>query len=368
MRFIKTAALILLLTAVLIGGAAAVGEEKLYGFSGAEELEEALPEEAEELLDGLGISETMDGEHSLEALLHGMSDMFPGLLGQALATVVKLMAVILLVALAAAVLPESAAREAAVLCGCIAAAALALYDVGSYFGTAVEALQSLSDFSKVLLPTMCTAAVSAGAVTSAAVKYAAAALFMDIFISVGRTVVLPVTGAYLACAVATAVVGRETLDGVTNGLKWVGTKLLILLVTAFTLYLGVSGLVASATDGAAVKAASSAMGALLPVVGSVLADAAGTVVSAAGVLRNAIGVFGFLAVAAICAAPFVKLGIYYIAYKCVGAFAAAVSDKRMGGMLDAIGSAYGLLLGLVGACGVMLFISIISSMRAVTGT
>lgn len=367
MRAFRLVVALLLITAIMAGGAFAVGEEELYGFSGAEELEKALPEEAGELLEDFGVADAMNGENRLDAVLDRLGNIFPGLLRRTLGTVVKVMAVILLVALAAAVLPEGAAKDAAVLCGCIAVSAISLHDVGSYFKMAVDTIQSLSDFSRVLLPTMCTAAVSAGAVTSAAVKYAASALFMDVFISVGKTVIIPVTGAFLACAVATAVFGRDALDGITSGIKWVGTKLLILLVTAFTLYLGISGLVSTAADGAAVKAASSAMGALLPVVGSVLADAAGTVVSAAGVLRNAVGVFGFLAVAAICIVPFVRLGVFYIAYKAAGAFAAAVSDKRMGGLLDAIGSAYGILLGLVGACGVMLFISIISTMRVVTG-
>lgn len=368
MRTARVIMLTLLAALMLLGCASAQGENELLESSGAFGLEEALPPEAGEMLGGFGVSDAMTGQGGIDTVLDAFKILIPNLISGVLGTVVKILAVILLMALAAAVLPEGAAREVCVLCGCAAVAALSLGDVSSFFEMAVDALDSLSDFSRALLPTMCTAAVSAGAVTSATVKYAAAALFIDVFMGIGKTVIVPVIGAYLATAVATAALGRETLDGVSSGLKWVGTKLLILLVTGFTLYLGITGLVSTAADGAAAKAARSAMGALLPVVGSVIADAAGTVVSAAGILRNAIGVFGFIAVAAICVVPFATLGVYYLAYKAVGALASAISDKRVGEMVDAIGSAFGMLLGLVGAMGVMLFISIISCMRAVTGT
>lgn len=368
MRTVRLALFALLAALLLCGFTFAEGEDELLESSGALELQDALPPEAGSILEDFGVSDAMTGQSGLDAVLEAFKNLLPNLISGVLGTVVKILAVILLMALAASVLPDGAAKESCVLCGCVAVAALSLSDVHSYFDMGVNALNSLSEFSRVLLPTMCAAAVSAGAVTSATVKYAAAALFIDIFISVGRTVIVPVIGAYHASAVATAVVGRDTLGGVSSGLKWVGTKLLILLVTGFTLYLGISGLVASAADGAAVKAAKSAMGALLPVVGSVIADAAGTVAAAAGILRNAIGVFGFLAVAAICVAPFATLGMYFLAYKAVGALAAAISDKRVGELVDAIGTAFGMLLGLVGSMGVMLFISIISCMRAVTGT
>lgn len=64
-----------------------------------------------------------------------------------------------------------------------------------------------------------------------------------------------------------------------------------------------------------VKAAKFTMSSLVPVVGGILSDAAETVLAGAGILKNAVGVFGMLAVLAMCVVPFLQLGIHYLAYK-----------------------------------------------------
>ena len=135
---------------------------------------------------------------------------------------------------------------------------------------------------------------------------------------------------------------------------------------AFTTYLGMTGLVSGKADEFATKLAKSALG-VLPVVGSIVSDTAETLVAGAGVLRNAIGVFGFLAVASICLTPFITLGVHYLVYKGTAALTQAFADKRMAELISEIGAAFGMLLALVGAGGIMLFLSVISSMKAVSG-
>ena len=120
-------------------------------------------------------------------------------------------------------------------------------------------------------------------------------------------------------------------------------------------------------DEFATKLTKTALGSVLPVVGSIVSDTAETLVAGAGILRNAIGVFGFLAVAAICLTPFLTLGLHYLVYKGTAAFSEALADKRMAELISDVGSAFGMLLALVGAGGIMLFFSLISSMKAVSG-
>ena len=67
-------------------------------------------------------------------------------------------------------------------------------------------------------------------------------------------------------------------------------------MTAFTLYLSVSGVLTGSADRAAVKAAQTAVSGAVPVVGSILAESAEMVLSAAHSLRAAIGAAGVLGV------------------------------------------------------------------------
>ena len=140
-----------------------------------------------------------------------------------------------------------------------------------------------------------------------------------------------------------------------------------LVMTGFTAWLGISGAVTGAADAVTARAAKTAISAALPVVGGVISDAASTVVAGAGLLKNAVGAFGLIAAASVCLAPFLALGLRYLCYKAAAALAAAFADKRVSGLISELGGVFGMVLGVVGASALMLFISIISVTKAVSG-
>lgn len=335
--------------------------------AGADKLQSAVPSEAKEILGDAALEDTQMGEKGLSALGKAFTARFTETFKSALRQAAGLLTVLLLCAAACAGLREGSVRDAVTLAGTAAVAVLAVGDAGSIIAQGEQTLQNLSDFSKAVLPVMCSAAVSAGAVSSAAAKYAASAMFMDLLLTAGTAFVLPLISLYLAAVLANAVLPKDTLGGISKFLKWVCTISLTLLVLAFTSYLGLTGIISGKTDEFAAKAAKTAISTALPVVGGTLSDAAETIVAGAGMVRNAVGVFGLLASAAICLGPFLAIGVKYLVYKGVAALSQAICDKRMAEMIDAIGSAFGIVLGLVGAGGAMLFLSLVSSMKAVSG-
>ena len=335
--------------------------------AGADKLQKAVPQPAKEILGDASLSDTQMGEKGLSALGKSLEKRFTELFRSGLRQAAGLLTVLLLCAAATAGLKEGNVRDAVTLSGTAAAAVVAVGDAGSLLAQGGETLRALSDFSKAVLPVMCSAAVSAGAVSSAAAKYAASAMFMDLLLAVGTDFVLPLVSLYLAAVLANAVLPRDTLGGVASFLKWVCTTALTLLVLAFTTYIGLTGIVTGKTDEFAAKAAKSVLSTALPVVGGTLSDAAETLLAGAGMVRNAVGVFGLLASAAICLGPFLAIGVKYLVYKGVSALSQAICDKRTADMIGEIGTAFGLLLGLVGAGGIMLFLSLVSSMKAVGG-
>ena len=327
---------------------------------------DALPKEAGEILGEVSLTDTEMGNKGFKAILETIKESIFGIFKNALGSAAKILTVIVLCTAASAAMSEGGIRDMVSLSGTVAVSAIAISDVHVFLGMGMETLLSLSDFSKALLPTMCAAAASAGAFTSSSAKYAATAFFMDILITIATNVIMPLISIYLAAVIANAVLLKDSLANISKLLKWVCTTALTLLMLAFTTYLGMSGLISGKADEFATKLTKTALGTALPVVGSVVSDAAETLVAGAGILRNAIGVFGFLAVAAICLTPFLTLGLHYLVYKGTAVFSEALADKRMAQMVSDIGTAFGMLLGLVGAGGMMLFFSVISSMKAVS--
>ena len=119
-------------------------------------------------------------------------------------------------------------------------------------------------------------------------------------------------------------------------LKTVCTKLLTAALLAFTLYLTVGGIFAGTVDSARVRVTKTAISGMIPVVGGIIAEASETVLAGAGLLKGAIGVFGLLGVLALCAYPFLQLGIQYLLYKLTAFLASVIGDTELCGLIGGV--------------------------------
>lgn len=173
---------------------------------------------------------------------------------------------------------------------------------------------------------------------------------------------LPMAG---AAATADAMLPRHGLGTVAKAASRVVTWLLTGSLVLFTGYLTLSGAVSTSADALTVQVTRSAVGAM-PVVGRILSDAAGSVLAGAGVVKNAIGVFGLLGVLAACLGPFVRLGVQYLLYKLTAFLAGMTAAPELAKLIDALGSVFGLMLGMTGSCALLLLISISSAILVVT--
>lgn len=253
-----------------------------------------------------------------------------------------------------------------VVAGALAVAAVAVADVNSLIGLGRKALSDIEMFSKVLLPTITAAAAAGGSPGGAIARQVATMLFSDVLLTLISRLLLPLVYAYVAACTAYAALGNEGLKRISSTLKWAVTLILTSVLLVFVAYLTVSGVIAGTTDAVTVKAAKFTVSSVVPVVGGILADAAETVLAGAGILRNAVGVFGMLTVLGMCVAPFLQLGIHYLVYKAAAALTATVSSGRVAGLIDSIGGAFGLVLGMTGASALLMLISMVSAISVVT--
>ena len=278
-----------------------------------------------------------------------------------------LLAIVFLSALCASLSVSGACGKVTQMAGTVAVAALSVTHVTSCITAGSEALATLRDFSKILLPSMCAAAAASGAATSAAAKYAATSLFLDVLLSAETAVLLPLLYLYAGTVICGTTLENDVLASLSGLLRKAFRLLLIGFASVFTLYLSLTGILTGSADAAAAKAVKTAVSAALPVVGSIVADAASTVTSSAAILRSGIGVVGVVSVAAMCVTPYLQFVMHYVLYKLAAGIAESFADKRVGRLIDGFADVYGFLLGMVGVASLILFLSIVSSMKAVTG-
>ena len=240
----------------------------------------------------------------------------------------------------------------------------------SVAGALAITLVAAGDFRRMMglgvLPTLSAAVAAGGGYITAGARQVATVFFTDLLISLIRQVLLPLLYACIAAAAADAVVPGHSLQKIGQGLRKCAAWALTALMLAFTGFLSVTGAATSAADALSTQLTRTAIATAVPVVGSIISDAAGTVLAGAGMLKGAIGVFGLLAVLAICLTPFITMAVQYLLYKLAAFLAGTVTQEPLAHLIGALGSAFGLMLGMTGSCALALLISIISSVSVVS--
>lgn len=315
-----------------------------------------------------GVQETDDLGQGIQDILADGLDQLGGLLQNSLQTVLKLLAVVLLCSLAESALLDRGGDGLKVveLAGALAVTTLTVSDMTTLIGLGRETIGRMDAFADLLLPTMAVLTAATGGVTGAAVRQGVTVLFSDLLITAIDQLLVPLLYAYVAACCAHAALGNEGLQKLADLIKGTITFLLTTGVLIFVGYLTASGAIAGSADAAAVKAAKMTISRAVPVVGGILSDAAETVLAGAGILRGTVGVVGMLVVLAICLVPFLQLAIHYLTYKGAAALTGTVANSSISKLMDRIGGAFGLILGMTGSCALILLFSLVSAVSAVT--
>ena len=331
--------------------------------------ETALPvpglDELWEQAEGYGVEKTETLQSGLSGLLDRGLEELEGLLKQGGATVFKLMAVVLVCGSAENLRAGTDNTRAVEMAGALSITAMTMADMGAMIGLGRETLGQMETFSKSLLPVMAVLTAASGGPAAAALRQGITVLFSQLLLSAMDSLLIPLVYAFVAVHCVKAASGLDGLAKLADLMKGTAGAILTGLLLAFVGYLTASGAIAGGVDASAVKAARMAITRVVPVVGGILADASESVLAGAAVLRGAVGAAGMLVVLTICLTPFLRLALQYCAYKLAAALCAMVAQPALSQLIDAIGSVFGMVLGMTGAGALVLMVSIVSALKAV---
>ena len=336
-------------------------QRDLFGLDG---LKQQVPDDATKIMPDI----TVDNPGNIS---DGMGDILSAAIPQAgsallasLRIAVAMMAVVLLCAVVSQ-MEATYSQNAVRIAGVLAVTLLSISSLHSMVGLGKETLQDLQSFTALLLPVLSAATAASGGAVSSSAIYVATVFVTNLLISFINHFLVPMVYAFLALSAAGSMLGNQTLKRLKDLCKWAVTNSLKLVVFLFTAYLGLSGIISGASDEAAVKAAKLAMSSMIPVVGGMISDASETVLVSAQLLKSAAGVFGMLVVLAICLMPLIRLGLQYLVLKITSAVCGTVGDRHLTDLIESVADTMGFLMGMTGACGFMLLISCVCSIKAV---
>ena len=352
--------ILILLAAVLLSAHAKAAELP-------EELTEALPDAVEELLRGTDFSGTDGFLQGIGRIAERVKEQFGDILRQRTRGVAAVLLVVVLCGAAEGFCRGDGKSGLAFLpmAGALSIALLTAGSLDTLIGLGAETIRNLTLFSKVLLPTLAAATATSGAIVTATVQQVTTVFLVDVLLNLMHNVLLPAVYLYIGTLTASCCMQDSRLGMVAEAIRKALTWTLTAGVMGFTVYLSMVKIVSGAADGTQVKLAKTAISGVVPVVGKIIAAAAETVLIGAGMLKNTVGMFGMLAIFAVCIHPFLQLGVQYLLYKCTAFLSGVIGTAEIRRMIDGLGSAFGLVLGMTGVCALLLLVSVLASVAAV---
>ncbi len=230
---------------------------------------------------------------------------------------------------------------------------------------AENTVQDMADYSACFLPIMASATIAGGGITSAVALYSGTVIFSQVLMQLISRLLIPFVYFYIGVATAEAALSSDTLSEIREFIGWLISKSLRVLMYIFIAYMSITGVISGSSDAAALKATKAAVSGMIPVVGSIVSDASESLLASAGLLKGSVGVFGMLAVIGICIVPFLRVGIQHIILKVTTAVCGTVGLTPHVKLLKNFSQAMGFLLGMCGACTLMLLISTVCFLKVV---
>lgn len=230
---------------------------------------------------------------------------------------------------------------------------------------AEETVAQMSQYGKLLLPVMTGALAAQGGVAASTGLYIGTALFDAVLGSLLTNLYVPMVYIYLTLAVARSATGMDIVKRLRDLIKGFLSWSLKILLTVYTTYMSITGVVSGATDAAALKATKVTISTVVPVIGGILSDASEAVLVGAGIMKNTAGIYGILAVMGLFLEPFLRIGVHYLLLKMTAVLCSVIGTQTAASLTEDFSASMGMMLAITGAMCLLLLISTVCFMKGV---
>lgn len=310
-----------------------------------------MPEKTESFQEGLG-----------QLFQRALSALYPDL-REAGSIWVSLLAVVLLISLLE--LGGGPVGTVSRFAGAASVGVLLLGNTNAMIRLAEETVLQISDYGKLLLPVMSAALAAQGGVSASGALYAGTMFFSTLLSTLLSGFFVGGVYLFLTLSLAAAAMEEDVLkrirDTVKNTISWC----LKTILTVYTTYMSITGVVSGTTDAAALKAMKVTISSVVPVVGGILSDASESVLVSAAVMKNAAGIYGIFAVLSLFLGPFLKIGVHYLLLKASAMVCGIFGSKPAVSLIEDFSAALGLLLAVTGGMCLLMLISTVCFLKGV---
>ncbi len=329
--------------------------------SGAHAIEDALPDDARDIMDELGLELTYDGANGANAdsAIETIADMAIQSSKRPLRVCISALGIVVLCALARTITDkdenslstsfDTISSCAAVLTVCVPA--------GEIIDLAAEGIGNSCSFGAVLVPVLAGLTAVSGRAAGASAYSAFTLSVIETVNVLTSTVIVPGLRILFALSVVGALSSTFDISKLISSVEKYCKWLLGFIAVLLSGVLSMSVVAASAADNTATRAGRFVISGTVPVVGGVISEAIGTVLNCIGIVKNSVGAFG-LAAAMIIVLPFViTAAAWVVCLNCTAWASEALGAGRPASALRSIASVLSFSLGLTAFTAMVLICS-----------
>lgn len=349
MRCLKVIAALLMLLALNTAVCFALEEEttdnysSFYESSGADSLDDSLPDNVKDSLDSAGI-DISNWQSMLSPSPKKIISMFADIARGSFKKPIKDMVIIAGVVILVGLIKGTAAAEnfsepLNIVIGCAVAITVFASSAG-VISQGMSAVEATSDFMLALIPVLAGIITAAGNPTLALTysSFAMAAAQAAAQTTAGN-IIMPLCGAFSAFGVSASLSPELKLTKLADMIKKLTIGVLSFVAAAFSAVLGLKSLLAGSADTLASKGIKLALSSAVPIVGGALSDAYSSIIGSVSLLKSTVGVFGVIAVVMIDLPVVLQLTARIILLKLLGVMSSSMGDDTTGEVLDTLSSA-----------------------------
>ncbi len=307
---------------------------------GRERLEDAVPEEAADMLAGQGIDPDSGAAGlSFGGALGWLRELLTDSLGAPLRLLVSLVGVILLCGMASG-LAEGSDKLGSIFntVGVLAGAGMTVAAVSEALNGTLGLLSSAAVFITTFIPIFAGVLSVMGRTATASAVNAVTLAATQLFSQLAVNFLAPLCGAVMGLSITGAVHPQLKLGRLGELVKKTVVWTLSLIMTVFMSILSLQTFVTSSADNVLLKAAKFAVSSGVPFVGGTISDAVGTVHGSLGILRSSVGTYGMLAAAAIVLPTLAEVLCYRLALAAGEALAEVFGVDELASLLKSCGA------------------------------
>lgn len=345
---------LLLAAAVFFGtGLTALAEAAEPYDYGRDILENAVPPEAADVLEGENITPDNSGAGALT--LDGVLSYLWGVVAENAAAPLRLLValcgIVLLCGISSTVSDNAADKLTSLFTtvGVLAGAGMTVAALSDILNRTLELLSAASVFITTFIPIFAGILSVMGRTATASAVNTITLAATQLFSQLAVNFLAPLSGAIMGLSITGAVHPQLNVSRLGELVKKIVVWILGLLMTVFMSILSLQTVVTGSADSVLIRTAKFAVSSGVPIVGGTISDAVSTVHSSLSIIKSSVGTYGIIAAAVIILPTLINVACYRLAVLAAETVSDIFGVKELSSLLRSCGAVMSVIIAVI-AC------------------